>query len=603
MKGVWASVIVAVIALAVILTWLNGRRSGDADSRLAEAAKRYEQAVALVVVDKPTGENTVQQIPFATAWAVRPGVFASNAHVTQRAKRLLSDGYRVYLVVNRRPELKIPVYDAISHHRFGNVACADRQAACVPFAYDVGVLLAAGETPESFPIANKGELAAIGAGYRVAYLGFPMEQLVHGGVDCSSPVANMQSGIITAVSDFSQGEGGPEGNVLIRHNLGTTGGASGSPLFNENGEVVAIVNAMNVIRQGASGASEGNPIRAPSAAMINFAQRVDLLTEVETQAGENDDRKGLWADAQAGDEGLFPMLATLGAPLAPIVSSLSAAVVDQGLEDFTCSPPKLPAIPRGVQRKVRSSYRSGTNRVVRFYDADENWFAERLYHDNGAVSEHCPILNGQIHGCMYKLTRAEHVFASLEFVAGRLHGIHRRHNILTGQVWMKARYENGQCVEQPTYFDLHGRRASGSLTIYYITNDGKAVSQGVAKRLPIKNGRVNGTLIAYYQTGERSAEVEFLDGLEHGAGRFYTRQGKLSREMAYRNGKLHGETRFYGEKGNVLSRCTYIEGRRDGIEIVWSKDGSQVRIVQWENGKRAKLNRDSIPPAVLKPQA
>ena len=131
--------------------------------------------------------------------------------------------------------------------------------------------------------AKPSELQKLASGYRIAYLGFPTEGLINGNVGVRNPVATMQSGIITAVSDYWQGDGGFKNNLLIRHNLGATGGASGSPLFNVKGEVVALLNAGNIAIQVSGLTQDGRVVgvkRIPHAAMVNFGQRVDLINQI-----------------------------------------------------------------------------------------------------------------------------------------------------------------------------------------------------------------------------------------------------------------------------------------------------------------------------------
>lgn len=87
----------------------------------------------------------------------------------------------------------------------------------------------------------------------------------------------MQSGIVTAVTDYWLAPAAFEKRFSVQHNMGATGGASGSPIFNSRGQVVALLNAGNII--GTINA-QGNVVRAPSAAMINYGQRVDLLRDI-----------------------------------------------------------------------------------------------------------------------------------------------------------------------------------------------------------------------------------------------------------------------------------------------------------------------------------
>jgi hypothetical protein len=59
---------------------------------------------------------------------------------------------------------------------------------------------------------------------------------------------------------------------LIQHDLPATGGASGSPIVGASGRVVALLNAGNVFMV--------NGDRVPNAALVNFAQRADLVRDL-----------------------------------------------------------------------------------------------------------------------------------------------------------------------------------------------------------------------------------------------------------------------------------------------------------------------------------
>ena len=80
-----------------------------------------------------------------------------------------------------------------------------------------------------------------------------------------------QVGIVTSVRTFFlTAEGGPP--QLIEHSLPSAGGASGSPIFDAHGQVIALLSGGNNI------ASKDG--RIPNAALVNFAQRVDILREL-----------------------------------------------------------------------------------------------------------------------------------------------------------------------------------------------------------------------------------------------------------------------------------------------------------------------------------
>ncbi|MBC8040420.1 MAG: PEGA domain-containing protein [Opitutaceae bacterium] len=67
---------------------------------------------------------------------------------------------------------------------------------------------------------------------------------------------------------------------MVQHNLSSTGGASGSPVFNAKGQVIALHNAGNysfgVVTQGGKKVEQ----RLKSGLQIGYAQRADLLADV-----------------------------------------------------------------------------------------------------------------------------------------------------------------------------------------------------------------------------------------------------------------------------------------------------------------------------------
>jgi hypothetical protein len=62
-------------------------------------------------------------------------------------------------------------------------------------------------------------------------------------------------------------------NQLVQHGLPATGGASGSPIVNRSGEVVAVLSGVNMFL-GLDG------VRIPNAAGVNYAQRADFVADL-----------------------------------------------------------------------------------------------------------------------------------------------------------------------------------------------------------------------------------------------------------------------------------------------------------------------------------
>ena len=113
-------------------------------------------------------------------------------------------------------------------------------------------------------------------------------------VNVTAPVPQTQIARITATTDFFLVAGPPATRHLVQHSLPGTGGASGSPIFNAKGEVIAAFNAVNFtfVKQGEE------TLRAGSAVNVNFGQRADLVTELieGRAASQTEARQKLWTE-------------------------------------------------------------------------------------------------------------------------------------------------------------------------------------------------------------------------------------------------------------------------------------------------------------------
>lgn len=249
-----------------------GSAAATADEQLMRYAKQYEKAIGVVVFTDKAGNGGT-----GTAWAVGPNTFATNAHVAKPAAEAIAGGGQTIVVINKHPEMKYRVTKAVVHPRYGSTAAG------MPIN-DVGILEVDGQLPTWFTVAPASELDRLDSGYRVAYLGFPSGENMTA-VDPRSPVATMQTGIVTSVTDWDGGVGTPTNRMLVQHNLSSTGGASGSPVFNAKGEVIALHNAGNysfgVVTQGGKKVEQ----RLKSGLQIGYAQRADLLADVYQPTG------------------------------------------------------------------------------------------------------------------------------------------------------------------------------------------------------------------------------------------------------------------------------------------------------------------------------
>ncbi len=142
--------------------------------------------------------------------------------------------------------------------------------------YDIAVLYTQKKTKKWFKLASHKTLYKLKTAQKIGYIGFPMEGLIAaGGIDVDTPIATFKSGTINKITNAQFRNVDDKSNRTITHDIPTTGGASGSPIFLENGQVIAILWGMNV-----SSISEDGS-RISSAAQQNFATRIDVLEDLK----------------------------------------------------------------------------------------------------------------------------------------------------------------------------------------------------------------------------------------------------------------------------------------------------------------------------------
>ena len=218
-----------------------------------------------------------------TAWAFAPGKLATNAHVTHAIK-----GHEAEFFLVAPNGDKIEIQGVESHP--GYLAFKDykkkqgttRWGKFTPLdlinEYDVGIIEIDPEIklPATLDFASEEDLKNLAPGTPVASIGFPVEGLAGSATATKAP-ATLHFGHISALTDVFMVRADPEHRLLIQHSVPVTGGASGSPLVDPSGNVIGIVNGGNTTVFKDKSESMNAKVRLPSAALINFAQRVDLL--------------------------------------------------------------------------------------------------------------------------------------------------------------------------------------------------------------------------------------------------------------------------------------------------------------------------------------
>lgn len=290
----WTVVVVAALGLAVLggVAGSRGARNEPAvpppsatvpaqpETPWSDVVARVQPSVYLVLIKSDAGQSAV-----GTAWVASNDQLATNAHVALMIGERLqgNPGQRVIVRSAVAPFDEWQVVGVRIHPAFPAFASASRayrptrvesdgepKPVDVGFGYDVALLRVAPTARLGPPLqrADTATLQKLRPGEAVAYVGFPLERLLE--ADLAQPSPRSQTGSVVSITNFTMTHAAPGTGQRIEHSLPATGGASGSPIFNRNGQVVAVLSGGNII-------AAGDGERAPSAALVNFAQRVDLL--------------------------------------------------------------------------------------------------------------------------------------------------------------------------------------------------------------------------------------------------------------------------------------------------------------------------------------
>jgi Trypsin-like peptidase domain len=284
----------------------NAAATKLAQEQFSKAVTKRLLGAVYLVVKREGGVPRAE----ATAWAFAPTKLATNAHVTEAIKGTSPGTF--YLIGPNGERIDIDPAKVKSHpgymafgstkHGTGTVRGGSFTPLDLTSAYDVGIIEVNPATPLAAPleVASEDDLRKLDSGTPVAAAGFPSEGLVGSAALAKAPEATLQFGYISSLKDvFMCRTTDAAHRLLVQHSVPVAGGASGSPMIDATGKVIAIVSGGNVVTMNNPNAAIGETKRAPNAALVNFAQRADLLLALDSGSADSELEKerSYWKEA------------------------------------------------------------------------------------------------------------------------------------------------------------------------------------------------------------------------------------------------------------------------------------------------------------------
>lgn len=104
-------------------------------------------------------------------------------------------------------------------------------------------------------------------------------------------------------------------------------------------------------------------------------------------------------------------------------------------------------------------------------------------------------------------------------------------------------------------------------------------------KLPVVNGRENGTAYGWYVSGHPKYQRGFLNGNREGEHRGWYENGTVAFEFTFHNDKYEGIQRTFFENGQPWQTLNYLQGREEGKQKSWNDSGRVVNNFTVKNGK------------------
>lgn len=119
-------------------------------------------------------------------------------------------------------------------------------------------------------------------------------------------------------------------------------------------------------------------------------------------------------------------------------------------------------------------------------------------------------------------------------------------------------------------------------------------------QVPIKDGKMNGTIKEWSVNGQKVFEASYDMGVQTGMETQWFANGQKSLEIAYTNGVPDGVCTEWFKHGRKKSQGLFVKGKEEGEHLWWHLNGQLDQQLTYKNGKAEGLVKNWYQSGQLK---
>ena len=191
---------------------------------------------------------------------------------------------------------------------------------------------------------------------------------------------------------------------------------------------------------------------------------------------------------------------------------------------------------------------------------------KKSYWENGNLKSELCYENDKLNGdCVWYFKNGTKMMQG-RYVDDVLDGCYTRW-YSNGKVAEEGWYKNG---EHDSICRIYSEKGMLASEMYYV------------------NGKLDGEIRRWHDNGQLFQEGQYANGMMDGRWFVYYPSGALASMADYHLGT--GKQTCYDETGYKCLEVSYFENEKHGKEVYYRPDGSVMRIVEYEHGKKVAEN-------------